>query len=57
MGSILAEDMEIVRVQIARDQYRVTIPKALAEKAKLKKGTPLFVTLDGSRIILSAVKP
>jgi len=49
--------MEIVRVQIARDQYRVTIPKALAEKAKLKKGTPLFVTLDGSRIILSAVKP
>lgn len=54
--SQMAERLEIVRVQVARDQYRVTIPKRLALKAKLRKGTPLFISIEGERIILEPVK-
>ena len=52
----MAENVEIVRVQSARGQYRITIPKTIVEKLNLKKGTPLFVTVEGSNIILSEVK-
>ena len=48
--------MEIVRVQVVREQYHVTIPKVLAIKAKLKKGTPMFITLEDDKIVLVHVK-
>jgi len=47
---------EIVRVQLAREQYRVTIPKEIAERLKLKKGQPLWMTVQAEKIILEPVK-
>ena len=47
---------EIVKVQLAREQYRITIPKEIAQKLKLRKGQPLWMTVQGEKIILEPVK-
>jgi len=47
---------EIVRVQLAREQYRVTNPKEVAQKLKLTKGQPLRMTVQGEKIILEPIK-
>ena len=47
---------EIVRIQLAREQYRVTIPKEIARKLKLKKGEPLWMTVQGEKIILEPIR-
>ena len=52
----MLSEPEIVRVQLAREQYRVTIPKEIAQKLKLKKGQPLWMTVQGEKIILEPVK-
>ncbi len=49
-------ELEIVRVQVVREQYKVTIPKELAKKAKLVKGQPLFISYENGKLILEPVK-
>jgi len=52
----MLSEPEIVRVQVAREQYRVTIPKEIAQRLKLKKGQPLWMTVQADKIILEPVK-
>jgi len=41
----IPELFDFIKVQVVRNQYRVTIPKKIAEKWKLQQGTPLGIVL------------
>ena len=51
----LSQTLEIVRLQGFRGQYRITIPREMIEKLKWQKGQPLFISLEGTRIIVEPV--
>ena len=47
--------LDIVRLQDFRGQYRITIPREMVEKLKWQKGQPLFVSLEGTKLIVEPV--
>ena len=51
----LSQTLEIVRLQGFRGQYRITIPREMVEKLRWQKGQPLFISLEGTRIIIEPV--
>jgi len=51
----LSQVLEIVRLQGFRGQYRITIPRDIVEKLKWQKGQPLFISLEGTKIIVEPV--
>ncbi len=51
----MSQSLEIVRLQGFRGQYRITIPREMVEKLKWQKGQPLFISLEGTRIIVEPV--
>jgi bifunctional DNA-binding transcriptional regulator/antitoxin component of YhaV-PrlF toxin-antitoxin module len=51
----MSQNLEIVRLQGFRGQFRITIPREMIEKLKWQKGQPLFISLDGTRIIVEPV--
>jgi len=51
----MSQNLEIVRLQGFRGQFRITIPREMIEKLRWQKGQPLFITLDGTRIIVEPV--
>ncbi|MGA2791762.1 MAG: AbrB/MazE/SpoVT family DNA-binding domain-containing protein [Candidatus Bathyarchaeia archaeon] len=51
----MSQGLEIVRLQDFRGQYRITIPRDMVEKLKWQKGQPLFISLDGTKIIVEPV--
>jgi len=52
----MSQNLEIVRLQGFRGQFRITIPKEMIEKVKWPKGQPLFISLEGTKIIIEPVK-
>jgi len=54
-ASALSQTLEIVRLQGFRSQYRITIPREMVEKLKWQKGQPLFISLEGTRVIVEPV--
>jgi len=51
----LSQTLEIVRLQGFRGQFRITIPREMVEKLKWQKGQPLFISLEGSRVVVEPV--
>jgi hypothetical protein len=51
----VSQALEIVRLQGFRGQYRITIPREMVEKLKWQKGQPLFISLEGARVIIEPV--
>jgi bifunctional DNA-binding transcriptional regulator/antitoxin component of YhaV-PrlF toxin-antitoxin module len=51
----MSQSLEIVRLQGFKGQYRITIPRDMVEKLKWQKGQPLFISLEGARIIIEPV--
>ena len=51
----MSQNLEIVRLQGFRGQFRVTIPREMVEKLKWPKGQPLFISLEGTKLIIEAV--
>ena len=51
----MSQTLDIVRLQGFRGQYRVTIPHEMVEKLKWQKGQPLFIALEGSKLVLEPV--
>jgi len=51
----MSQSLEIVRLQGFKAQYRITIPRDMVEKLKWQKGQPLFISLEGTRIIIEPV--
>jgi len=51
----MSQSLEIVRLQGFRGQYRITIPREMVEKLKWQKGQPLFISLEGTRIVVEPV--
>lgn len=51
----MSESVDIVRLQDFRGQFRITIPREMVEKLRWQKGQPLFVLLEGSKIIVEPV--
>jgi bifunctional DNA-binding transcriptional regulator/antitoxin component of YhaV-PrlF toxin-antitoxin module len=50
-----SQSLDIVRLQAFREQFRITIPREMIEKLKWEKGQPLFIALDGSRLVIEQV--
>jgi len=51
----MSQNLEIVRLQGFRGQFRITIPREMIEKLRWQKGQPLFISIDGTRIIVEPV--
>jgi hypothetical protein len=51
----VSQALEIVRLQGFRGQFRVTIPREMVEKLRWQKRQPLFISLEGTRIIIEPV--
>ena len=51
----MSQLLDIVRLQGFRGQFRITIPHEMIEKLKWQKGQPLFISLDGSRLVVEQV--
>lgn len=51
----MSQMLDIVRLQDFRGQFRITIPRDMVEKLKWQKGQPLFISIEGSKIILEQV--
>jgi antitoxin component of MazEF toxin-antitoxin module len=51
----MSQSLEIVRLQGFRGQYRITIPREMVEKLKWQKSQPLFISLEGNKIIVEPV--
>lgn len=51
----MSQSLDIVRLQDFRGQYRITIPREMVEKLKWEKGQPLFISLEGTKIIVEPV--
>jgi hypothetical protein len=54
-GGGLSQTLEIVRLQGFRGQFRITIPREMVEKLKWQKGQPLFISLEGARVVVEPV--
>ena len=54
-GLPMSQMLDIVRLQGFRGQFRITIPHEMIEKLKWQKGQPLFISLDGSRLVVEQV--
>ena len=54
-GHGLSQTLEIVRLQGFRGQFRITIPREMVEKLKWQKGQPLFISLEGARVVVEPV--
>jgi hypothetical protein len=53
--SRLSQALEIVRLQGFKGQYRITVPREMVGKLKWQKGQPLFISLEGTRIVVEPV--
>jgi hypothetical protein len=53
--SPLSQTLEIVRLQGFKGQYRITVPREMVGKLKWQKGQPLFISLEGTRIVVEPV--
>jgi len=51
----MSQNLDIVRLQDFKGQYRITLPREMVERLKWQKGQPLFVSLEGTRIIVEPV--
>ena len=51
----MSQTLEIVRLQGFRGQFRITIPREMVEKLRWQKGQPLFISLEGTRVIVEPV--
>ena len=51
----MSQSLEIVRLQGFRGQFRITIPREMVEKLKWQKGQPLFISMEGSKIVVEPV--
>jgi hypothetical protein len=51
----MSQMLDIIRLQAFRGQFRITIPHDMIEKLKWQKGQPLFISLDGSKLVLEPV--
>jgi hypothetical protein len=51
----MSQSLEIVRLQGFRSQYRITIPREMVEKLRWQKGQPLFISLEGSKVVVEPV--
>jgi len=51
----MSQSLEIVRLQGFRGQYRITIPREMVEKLKWQKVQPLFISLEGTKLIVEPV--
>ncbi len=51
----LSQTLEIVRLQGFRGQFRITIPREMVERLKWQKGQPLFISLEGARVVVEPV--
>jgi len=51
----VSQSLEIVRLQDFRGQFRITIPREMVEKLKWQKGQPLFISMEGTRIVVEPV--
>jgi hypothetical protein len=51
----LSQTLEIVRLQGFRGQFRITIPREMVEKLRWQKGQPLFISLEGTRVVVEPV--
>ena len=51
----MSQLLDIVRLQGFRGQFRITIPHEMIEKLKWQKGQPLFISLDGSKLVVEQV--
>jgi len=51
----MSQNLEIVRLQGFREQFRITIPREMIEKLKWQKGQPLFISLEGTKIVVEPV--
>jgi hypothetical protein len=53
--SPLSQVLEIVRLQGFKEQYRITIPREMVERLKWQKGQPLFISLEGTKLVVEPV--
>jgi hypothetical protein len=51
----MSQSLEIVRLQGFRGQFRITIPREMVEKLRWQKGQPLFISLEGSKVVVEPV--
>jgi bifunctional DNA-binding transcriptional regulator/antitoxin component of YhaV-PrlF toxin-antitoxin module len=51
----MSQMLDIVRLQGFRGQFRITIPHEMIEKLKWQKGQPLFISLEGSKLVIEQV--
>ncbi|HUO41742.1 MAG TPA: AbrB/MazE/SpoVT family DNA-binding domain-containing protein [Methylomirabilota bacterium] len=51
----MSQTLDIIRLQGFRGQYRITIPHQMIEKLKWQKGQPLFISLEGSKLVVEQV--
>lgn len=51
----MSQSLEIVRLQSYRGQYRITIPREMVERLKWQKGQPLFVSIEGTKVVVEPV--
>ena len=51
----MSQMLEIVRLQGFRGQFRITIPHEMIDKLKWQKGQPLFISIEGTKIVVEEV--
>jgi bifunctional DNA-binding transcriptional regulator/antitoxin component of YhaV-PrlF toxin-antitoxin module len=51
----MSQMLDIIRLQGFRGQFRITIPHEMVEKLKWQKGQPLFISLEGSKLVIEQV--
>jgi bifunctional DNA-binding transcriptional regulator/antitoxin component of YhaV-PrlF toxin-antitoxin module len=52
---VMSQNVDIVRLQGFRGQFRITIPREMVEKLRWQKGQPLFVSLEGTKVIVEPI--
>jgi hypothetical protein len=51
----MSQMLDIVRLQGFRGQFRITIPHEMVAKLKWQKGQPLFISVEGDKILVEQV--
>ncbi len=51
----MSQILDIIRLQGFRGQYRITVPREIVEKLKWEKGQPLFVSIEGGKVVVEPV--
>jgi len=51
----MSQMLDIVRLQGFRGQFRITIPHEMVSKLKWQKGQPLFISVDGDKMVVEQV--